>query len=230
MAMQKRTITILSIIGALILLGGVAVAVGPYIYKNIVETGEPAAPKLEAPKVDATGEGGDLTGEWVVDSDGSYAGYRVKEVLRGVDVTVVGRTQKVTGTITVDDKTLKTAEVIVDVASIATGISQRDSYFRDSTMEVAKYPNATFKLTKPLVLPDDLFDGKKVTVNAVGDLTIHGTTRSETVRLDVVFDGEAIQVAGSIPVTFSTYNITAPDLGFVKVQKSGAIELLIALQ
>ena len=47
------------------------------------------------------------------------AGYRVAEVLNGTDVTVTGRTDEVSGTLTAGGQTVTQASFTVDVASIA---------------------------------------------------------------------------------------------------------------
>lgn len=52
-------------------------------------------------------------------------------MLNGADVTVVGRTEEVTGDVTIADGELSAGTVEVDVASITTDSDRRDSYFRE---------------------------------------------------------------------------------------------------
>lgn len=226
--MTRRKKIILWVVGVIIVLGGAAVAFGPYIYRDIADKNAPATPSVDTSN--ASGESlSDISGVWRTAS-GSYAGYRVNEVLRGVEATVVGRTEKVTGELTVDDTTVSAGNISIDMASVTTNISSRDNYFRDNTMHTSEFPNATFELTKPIQIPTPLAPGYKETFEVAGELTIHGVTREVTAQLETGFDGTHVQVAGSIPVTFSDYGVTAPDLGFVTVERNGFIELLIKFE
>ncbi|MNW61252.1 hypothetical protein D3C74_392960 [compost metagenome] len=47
--------------------------------------------------------------------------------------------------------------------------------------------------------------------------------------LDAQTVGGGAQVSGSIPVTFSDYDVSAPNLGFVTVEDAGTVELLLEL-
>ncbi|WP_093182258.1 YceI family protein [Sanguibacter gelidistatuariae] len=71
--------------------------------------------------------------------DGSQAGYRVAEVLYGQDVTVVGRTDDVTGTVTVEQGRLTAASVTVDMTTVTTDSSDRDDHFL-SFLRTGQFP------------------------------------------------------------------------------------------
>ena len=112
-----------------------ALMVGPRIYSNLASSDE-AAPTLsnEPPHgTDASGNGeapGAIAdGEWTV-RPGSYAGYRVDEVLRGEPVTVVGRTQNVSGRATVEGTAVADATIEVDMATVATDSARRSDRAR----------------------------------------------------------------------------------------------------
>ncbi len=162
-------------------------------------------------------------------TDGSYAGYRVDEVLNNTDVTVVGRTEEVTGTLTVEDLTLTAADLTVDVASITTDSSSRDDYFRDIALRASEYPEATFTLTGPVTAAATPVVGEVQTLTATGDLTIAGVTRSVTVELEAVLNDGSGQVAGSIPITFADFGVEAPNLGFVSVEPDGFVEFSLVI-
>lgn len=55
-----------------------------------------------------------------------------------------------------------------------------------------------------------------------GKLSIAGVTRAVTGSLEAQAVAGGVQVQGSIPVVFSGFGIDAPNLGFVKVERSGA--------
>ncbi|OUE23839.1 hypothetical protein BFL36_07265 [Clavibacter michiganensis] len=224
--MQKKSKIILGTSAAVVVVLGVsAAAFGPAFYRDVIVGAPAAAPSVSAAPADSALDTSNLSGDWKI-GDGSTAGYRVAEVLNGTDVTVVGKTEKVSGTITVDGSTLKDATVKVDVGTIATDQAPRDDYFHGTAMEVSKYPDATFKLTQPVdaAVPAS---GQVATVQATGELTMHGVTKSVTVPLQAALTADGVQVSGSIPVTFADYGVEAPSLGFVSVQDQGTVEFLV---
>ncbi|HEY4017912.1 MAG TPA: YceI family protein, partial [Pseudonocardiaceae bacterium] len=91
----------------------------------------------------------------------------------------VGRTSKVSGSAAISGTQLTSATFTVDMASVASDKSQRDSRFRDSSvMDTAQYPNGTFNLTQPVALGSIPAPGKKLTAHATGNLTLHCVTPS----------------------------------------------------
>lgn len=218
-------------------LAAVAAIAGPMIYRDVIAAPAADAPSLasdesdggeKSPESDASVEELDprfLIGDWSV-ADGSEAGYRVDEVLNGTDVTVTGRTDDVTGSFTIDDTglTLEAAELTVDVASIETDSSNRDEYFRGEALRTDEFPEATFVLSDPVTLESAPASGDIVQTEATGELTIAGQTQTVTAEIEVRSDGETAEIAGSIPITFSDFGVEAPNLGFVSVEDSGAVE------
>ncbi|MBE7162847.1 MAG: YceI family protein [Williamsia herbipolensis] len=222
---RRRTVWIVVAAAVVVVLAVVGVVVGTSLYSAAENDKASAAPSVAASRAPSTLDTGDLAGDWSV-GDGSEAGYRVHEVLNGQDVTVTGRTDAVTGSATVDGTSITAAELTVQVGEIATDSEQRDSYFRDSALDVSAFPTATFTLTEPIT--DAVPSGTgTTTVEATGDLTLHGVTKSVTATLQVGLDGDGVDVSGSIPVTFEDYGVQAPDLGFVKVDPDGAVEFLV---
>jgi polyisoprenoid-binding protein YceI len=232
--MQKRTkIIAASIVAGALVLGATAAIAGPIVYRDLIVGEADAAPTVTAaPSApsggDASAEASDLTGTWTV-ADGSFAGYRVDEVLNGTDVTVTGRTSEVTGTLEVDGLSLTAASFEVDVASIETDSGNRDEYFRSNAMRVDEFPTATFVLTQPVTVTAAPTVGEVQTVQATGELTLAGVTRTVTVELQAVLNGETGQVAGAIPITFADYGVEAPNLGFVSVEPSGSVEFSLEI-
>lgn len=219
--MQQRTKVWAGVGVGVVVLGGVALAVGPGLYADWANSNADAAPTLaasaDATPVEAT------DGTWTV-GEGSFAGYRVEEVLQGNDVTVTGRTEQVTGTVMVADGSLTAADVEVDMASIATDEPPRDSYFRDNALQTGTYPTATFTLTEPVALGEGA-----TSATLVGDLTIRDVTQQVSVDAQVAASGDSVQVVGSVPITFADYGVEAPDLGFVTVEDTGAVEFDLRL-
>lgn len=235
--MRKKWI----IIGASLLVLIAAVWGGSAIYAN-VENGRaldelalstpaatsaaPATAGASATDAPATTAGAtDLAGTWTV-RDGSQAGYRVKEVLNGQDVTVVGRTTGVTGTATVEGTSLTAATVTVDMKNVTTDNSSRDGQFL-GILKTSEFPTSTFTLTGPVDI--GAISNGVATVQAPGELTVAGVTQKVTATLSAQVTADGVEVQGSIPVTFKDYGIDAPNLGFVKVENTGTIEMLLKL-
>ena len=112
---------------------------------------------------DAAGEAVSLNGVWRVDSEtgsfsfeestGSFVGFRVKEELAKIGATTaVGRTDQVTGELSIDGSEIQTVSISADLSSIVTNDSRRDSAARYA-LNVKQNPTATFNLTQPLELP-----------------------------------------------------------------------------
>ena len=234
--MQKRTkIITASIVAGVLLFGSAAAIAGPILYRDVIVGEADAAPTVTAAPTTTDAEStaeidpADLAGSWVV-ADGSFAGYRVDEVLNGTNVTVTGRTEDVTGSLAVDGLALTEAEFTVDVASIATDSSSRDAYFRDNAVRASQFPTATFVLTGPVTSTAPPVVGEVQTISATGDLTIAGVTKSVTVELQAVLNSTEGQVAGSIPITFADFGVEAPNLGFVSVEPAGFIEFSLVIR
>ena len=117
------------------------------------------------------------TGSFAFDAVHTTLGFEVQHL---VVSTVTGKFDKFEGSIDIkSDKDIKVS-ASADTASIDTGNAMRDAHLRgdasdkpkDDFFEAAKYPKLTFKSTKVTL------DGSKLTV--VGDLSIHGVTKSVT--------------------------------------------------
>lgn len=219
--MRRRTWWILGGGLALVVLALVA---GPLVYAALEEDAPPARTVQAQPEGAPLIE--DTDGTWTV-AAGSTAGYRVDEVLNGADVTVAGTTDQVTGQVVVEGGSMTSAEVVVDIAGVATDNGRRDGYFRDNVMDVAQFPTATFTVTGPVDLPE--LTGTPATVPVTGELTVKGTTREVSAELSAVRTPEGVEVSGSVPVTFADHGVEPPNLGFVRVEDAGAVEFLLRL-
>lgn len=184
-----------------------------------------ASATADGTAVAGTSTAGTIDGAWAV-GNASQAGYRVNEVLNGQDVTVVGRTNDVDGQVTVDGTSLTAAKITVSMTSVATDNSSRDGQFL-SILKTAEFPTSTFTLTKAVDI-SAVKDGV-ASVQAVGDLSVAGVTKSVTVSLEAQTTATGVEVQGTIPITFSDFGIDAPNLGFVKVENTGSIEMLLQL-
>jgi polyisoprenoid-binding protein YceI len=222
------------VIGAVVVIVVLAVA-GPFVYFHFIEGNSPAPLSLKpsasgtqsASPASGSAGSGTVAGSWTVGS-GSRVGYRVKEILAGQSHTAVGRSSSVTGSMAIKGSTVQTASFTVKMATIHTDSAQRDAQFDGRIMDVARYPDGTFALTKPISLAPLPSAGAIRTYSATGNLTLHGQTRSVTFPVKAELTSGAIEVQGSIPVLFSRWGIPNPSFtGFVTTQNHGIMEFLL---
>ena len=208
---------------------------GPWVYAQLIapDPAEPLALTTPTPEAAATVappsplELADLEGSWRVGA-GSQAGYRLGEVLSGQPVTVVGRTEVVDGSVVVQGGSLVTADIVVDTASIVTDDSARDAYFRRA-LNTTDFPQAVFALSGPVDLSAIVGSAGPVTIEAPGTLTFHGVSGPVTATLQVQTSAEGVEVVGTIPVVLAEFGLEPPDLGFVTVDPTGTVEMLLVL-
>lgn len=227
-ALRRRPVRILvGVLVAAVVVAALGFAV-IRVYASQQTGGDVAAPTVgNGTAAAVAADPAELDGTYSV-GDGSEAGYRVDEVLAGQDVTVVGRTQQVTGTATIAGGELTDATIEVDMASIETDEARRDEQFQN-ILGTSEFPTATFVLTEPVDV-SAVADGETVTVDASGTMTIKGTSQDVAAALQVLHTGDGAEVGAQIPVVFADYGVTAPDLGFVTVEDEGFVEAELTLR
>ena len=193
-----------------------------------------AAAPASSPVATTGADGGDAAGTWNV-ATGSVAGYRVREQLANLpaESDAVGRTDQVTGSITVESDgtatTLTAADLSVDMTSLTSDESRRDNRLRREGLETDTFPTATFTLTAPVEVPAAALAGTASDVTLTGDLTLHGVTKSVQIPAQAQLVDGTIQVAGSITFPLSDYGIVAPNIGgfIVSIADDGTLEFLV---
>lgn len=236
-ARSHRNRNILLVAIAVVVIAGIAaggyglwyILIGPSA-PGAVNAGAPAIPAVAALPAPAT-----LDGTWNVDTsmgtvgDGtaSFAGFRVQEQLVGVGGhTAVGRSTGVTGSMTLTGAQVSNVQMTVDMTALHSDNDQRDSQLKTQAIETNNFPTSTFKLSQPMDLGTLPADGKVVSVNATGALTLHGITKSVTISLQAVRQGGIIAVTGTLPIVFSDYSIQKPNsFSVLSVDDHGIMEL-----
>jgi polyisoprenoid-binding protein YceI len=132
----------------------------------------------------------------------------------------------VSGTITVQGSAVPEATIDVDLTRLKSDSGRRDRELQQSGLELARFPGASFRLTQPIALPAAPTLGEPVTLEAAGELTLHGVTKPITMQLTARWNGESIDVAGQAPIVLADYGIQPPSVGgFVSVDDHGAFEV-----
>ena len=119
--------------------------------------------------------------EFNIDPSHTFVQFRISHL--GYS-TVVGRFDKVAGSFAWDPQKPETAavDVRIETDSIDTNFAERDKHLRsEKFLDVAKYPEASFKSTKYL---GDATGGK-----LEGELTLHGVTKPITLEIKPLGEG-----------------------------------------
>lgn len=181
----------------------------------------------------ATGDG-DVAGTWTV-TDGSQAGYRVREQLASLSAEsdAVGRTSDITGSITVESDgtttTVTEGSLTVDTTTITSDEDRRDNRLRTEGLQTDSFPTATFVLTQPIEVPAAAVTGTVSDLSLVGDLTLHGVTQAVSIPAQAQLVDGTIQVQGSITFPLADYDIVAPNIGgfIISIADEGTLEFLV---
>jgi polyisoprenoid-binding protein YceI len=132
--------------------------------------------------------------KWAIDPSHSSVTFTIRHMMSKVR----GQMKIKEGWLDVDETDLSTAklDVVLDAASIDTGVEARDNHLRsaDGHFDVANYPTITFNSKR--------IEGKDPSnFKVIGDVTIHGITKE--VALDASFNGEGKDPWGNRRVSFS---------------------------
>lgn len=215
---------------ALVALVGLAALVtgGTWVYVNVIR--EPAPERLSLdegePAQDSTASAApvaDVAGSWEA-ADASEVGYRVNEVIFGQRSEGVGRTNQVTGVLTITGTAVEKADFDADMATLESDEAKRDRSVREDILETATFPTATFALTEPIELGSIPPEGKQISAKATGDLTLRGSKREVTFDLEARRTGDKIEVSGEIPIVFADWDVPNPSRGPVTTEDHGLLE------
>ena len=178
------------------------------------ETKESSMPKVEKNLIQI---------DFNSDSDNYIrANYRVTEQLARLSypIDAVGYTQEISGSIFIDEKGKPTSDskIHIDLSSLKSDESRRDDYLSGNSLETNKFPDAYFlvKDLKNLDLTDlTSLAQSEIKFQMVGDLTIHGVTKSKI--WDVVAQTELGSIKGnaSMSFPFSDFGMKVPSLFFI---------------
>lgn len=159
-----------------------------------------------------------------------FVGFRINEELAGVGAkTVVGRTPAVDGILEIEGSRIVSAEIVADMTELLTDNPSRTAALRTANggLETERFPEASFVLAEPIELGETPVEGAAVRVDAVGDLTVHGTTQRVTIPLTAELQAGLIVVFGTLEdMVLADYGIPKPRAAVVlSVEEVAAMEL-----
>lgn len=174
----------------------------------------------------------DLSGTWtVVPGPDVWAGYRITEQLSGLDNVAVARTGEVDASLTLAGTEVTAVSAEVDMTTLTSedtelpGVGGRDDAMEGAGLQTDLHPTATFTLTEPIDLGDLPEAGTEVTADAVGILDLHGVERPVTIPIAARWNGDVIDLTGSVEVALADHAIDPPAPQVVTVADTGTIEL-----
>ena len=161
------------------------------------------------------------------------ANYRVTEQLARLSypIDAVGYTQEISGSIFIDNNGKPTSDsmIHINLSSIKSDESRRDDYLRGNSLETDKFPDAYFLVKDFKNL--DISDLTNLTENEIkfqmiGDLTMHGVTKSKTWDVEAKTELGSIKGNASISFPFSDFDMNIPNLFFIiSVEDNITLEL-----
>jgi polyisoprenoid-binding protein YceI len=137
--------------------------------------------------------------------------------------TMTGKTNKVTGALTIDptDITTTTGNFKVPVKSLRTGNDLRDEHLQgDGWLDAKKNPFIHFEITEVILGKKSnkaLKQGKDSKVQVKGKFTAHGITKPVTAKGTVNWSGNAIRIKADFPVELTAHEISVPSIVRLKV-------------
>ena len=171
---------------------------------------------------------GSVDGAWTVGA-GSLAGFRFRQTSLGKNSDVVGRTSAVTGNAVVAANRLSQATFTVDLTTIKVKGKIPPQFTK--SLDTATDPQAKLTLTRPITLGSEVNKGAVLTLTATGNLTLHAVTRPVTFTISARRNGSNLETVGSIPITYSDWNIKPPkSYGAIgSIANHGSAEFLLVL-
>ena len=152
-------------------------------------------------------------------------GYRVTRS-RSVGAKTAPAAPRRHGLAYLDGTTATAAEFTADLTTLKSDDARRDGQLANQAIQTSPFPDATFKLTQPIDLGTIPTDESTVSVNATGELTLHGVTKTVTIPLEAKLVNNTIVVTSLFDITFADFNITKPSSAAVlSVEDKGIMEV-----
>jgi polyisoprenoid-binding protein YceI len=155
------------------------------------------------------------TTDYAVASDKSAVRYKAEEELasKGAN-TAVGETNAFIGNIYFDASGVPVAcsRWDADLRTLKSDESRRDNFLYNNTLETQTYPLATFILTSVEGLNGPLTN-EDTTFTLIGDLTIHGVTKSVSWHATAKLDGDTVTGTATTSFNMPDFNIQPPKVG-----------------
>ena len=158
------------------------------------------------------------------------AGSRVVFTSKAPTETFEGRTDRLTGTLTLDPAAIGDSlgvHLVVDVTTLDTGSKLRDRHMHERYLETARFGTAVFDGgTVVAGAGTALAVGATATFQVDGTFTLHGVSRRQrcTVQASLTKDG-AVSFVASFPVNLADHAIARPEMLFLKLAETQQVRV-----
>jgi polyisoprenoid-binding protein YceI len=141
------------------------------------------------------------------------------------------RTTALSGTLTVSTSGSPAfgGSLAVDLRTLDTGISLRNTHLRESYLEVNKGPEYDHATVSDIDLKGLNPDAPQGKGSFAGALTLHGVKKAVTGSVDVRQAGGGLQIKASFPINLSDYSISAPRYMGVGVKNTVQVQVAFAV-
>ncbi len=145
--------------------------------------------------------------------------------------TIIGTTDQISGSITLDPANLTagvSATLVVDPAAIKTGNGIRDSHMRENHLHTKQHPEIKFTMAD-LPLEGALGSGEARPFTIEGEFTLHGVTKKINLPVEVTLfalgEVQRLHITGHFEVRLADYSIPRPQFLVMKLDEVQSITL-----
>jgi len=159
------------------------------------------------------------------------ASYQVQEKFLNRDLPnmALGKTHAVTGELQVslDGKPSgKVTKISVDLRTLTSDQSRRDSRIRTQWLESEKYPFAEFTSTDVQGIPDSYTEGQEVSFKLTGDMKIRDVTKPVTFDVKGKLEGDTITGSATSKILMKDFGFDPPNVAGMLTVEDGVTVMI----
>ncbi len=110
------------------------------------------------------------------------------------------------------------ARIIVKAATMVTGNASRDRTMREKVLETDRFPEIVFEARQVTADLSRFKPGEHLTVEVIGELTVHGRSLSIQLPVDVSVASDHVVLQGTFPLAWKRFGVHDPSFGIVTVR------------
>jgi polyisoprenoid-binding protein YceI len=137
--------------------------------------------------------------------------------------SVEGTIKVSSGKIQLDVATGKASgEIVVDMASAATGSERRDKKMHEKILETGRYPQAVYHVER---VDGELHREGRSELQLHGTLDFHGATHSVALPVVAVAQGDQVTATGMLTIPYVEWGLVDPSFFLLRVEKEVKVEV-----
>lgn len=123
------------------------------------------------------------------------------------------------------------ADLTIDASSLSTGNEWRDGVLMKEYLEIERYPEIQFKLTRVREFSRSSNSGNAADLVVEGSLTLHGVTREIVAKANETKKGRQVLVDGETTVRMTSFGMKLPELRpFLQAQDQVTVRFHVVLE